>query len=426
MGGWRDFGLLGFALDPNFLTNGYIYLLYVVDRHHLLHAGTPQYNPTTNQYFAATIGRLTRYQVNISNYNSIVAGSRFVLFGNAMNDGPPILHESHGTGSLAFGQDGTLLVSLGDGASYLSVDAGSNSDTYWQQGLNDGIITPATNTGAYRCQTLDNYSGKILRLDPQTGHGLPSNPYWNPAQPTSPASRTWSRGLRNPYRMCHVPQTGSHNAADGNPGVFLLGDVGWGTREELDLVNAPGMNIGWPRFEGMTHQPGYNNNAYAPAQHDRPKLDWRTGAARGLVNGNIVNVGSATLPGTSFLGNASTGGVWYNGDDFPATWKDSYFHADYGAGWIINIRFDANPAGDYVDVNLRAAEGRLVRLLLVDRTGRLVREREIGEAPLEPYRLDLTGVPEGWYVVWVQAAGMRARALRLWWSANFDIAPNFV
>ena len=29
VGNWRDFGLLGFALDPNFLTNGYIYLLYI-------------------------------------------------------------------------------------------------------------------------------------------------------------------------------------------------------------------------------------------------------------------------------------------------------------------------------------------------------------------------------------------------------------
>ena len=36
VGDWRDFGLLGFALDPHFETNGYFYLLYTVDRHHLL------------------------------------------------------------------------------------------------------------------------------------------------------------------------------------------------------------------------------------------------------------------------------------------------------------------------------------------------------------------------------------------------------
>jgi hypothetical protein len=155
VGGWRDFGLLGFALDPNFLSNGYIYLLYVVDRHHLLKFGTGQYNPSSNEYFAATIGRITRYKVDITNsYNSIVPNSRFILMGNSLNDGPPILHESHGTGSLAFGQDGTLLATMGDGASYNAVDQGSDPDTYWQQALNDGIITAAQNIGAYRCQTL--------------------------------------------------------------------------------------------------------------------------------------------------------------------------------------------------------------------------------------------------------------------------------
>jgi uncharacterized repeat protein (TIGR01451 family) len=343
VGGWRDFGLLGFALDPNFVTNGYIYLLYVVDRHHLLKFGTAQYNASTNEYFAATIGRITRYQVDVANgYNSIVPNSRFILLGNSVNDGPPILHESHGTGSLAFGQDGTLLATMGDGASYNAVDQGSDPDTYWQQALNDGIINTAQNVGAYRCQMLTSYSGKILRLDPQTGNGVPSNPYYNASQPKSVASRTWARGLRNPYRMCHVPETGSHSPADGNPGVFMLGDVGWGSREELDVVLGPEMNFGWPKFEGMTFQPGYNNNTYNPQVHHQPKMDWRSGTARGLVNGSIVNVGSATLPGTSFTGNASTGGVWYHGHDFPNAWHDTYFHADYGAGWIKNIRFDAN------------------------------------------------------------------------------------
>src|SRR5688572_5091712 len=66
VGGWRDFGLLGFCLHPNFLNNGHVYLLYVVDRHHLLYAGTPSYNSSSNQYFAATIGRITRYTARSS------------------------------------------------------------------------------------------------------------------------------------------------------------------------------------------------------------------------------------------------------------------------------------------------------------------------------------------------------------------------
>ena len=39
---YGDYGLLGFALDPDFQQNGYVYALYVVDRHHLLYFGTAQ------------------------------------------------------------------------------------------------------------------------------------------------------------------------------------------------------------------------------------------------------------------------------------------------------------------------------------------------------------------------------------------------
>ena len=38
---WDAHGMLGFAMDPGFESNGLIYLLYVVDRHHLLNFGTP-------------------------------------------------------------------------------------------------------------------------------------------------------------------------------------------------------------------------------------------------------------------------------------------------------------------------------------------------------------------------------------------------
>jgi hypothetical protein len=62
VGGWRDYGLLGFALDPNFTSNGYIYLLYVVDHYYLNNFGTPGYDPNQDEYFMATIGRITRYR----------------------------------------------------------------------------------------------------------------------------------------------------------------------------------------------------------------------------------------------------------------------------------------------------------------------------------------------------------------------------
>ncbi|MEC7196701.1 MAG: PQQ-dependent sugar dehydrogenase, partial [Planctomycetota bacterium] len=38
VGAWRDHGLLGVALHPAFEHTGWIYLAYVVDRHHLMFA----------------------------------------------------------------------------------------------------------------------------------------------------------------------------------------------------------------------------------------------------------------------------------------------------------------------------------------------------------------------------------------------------
>lgn len=342
VGNWRDFGMLGFALDPNFLSNGYIYVLYLVDRHHLLNHGTPSYNPATNEYYAATIGRITRYTATAaSNFTTVDYASRLVLFGATASDGFPSLHQSHGIGQLVFGTDGTLLASFGDGASYSSVDEGSAGETYYVDALADGIITSAQNVGAYRSQRLDSYAGKLLRIDPATGLGLPSNPHWT-GNGSDPASKVWARGLRNPCRITLRPGTGSHNPADGDPGVIYIGDVGWGNKEELDVVDAAGQNLGWPKYEGIDYQPGYNNATYTPATHTVPKVEWRNGTPRATINGTTYNVGSVQVPGPTFGGNCAIGGVWYTGTDFPVQYQNTYFHCDYGANWIRNFGFDAN------------------------------------------------------------------------------------
>lgn len=347
VGNWRDFGLVGFALDPNFLNNGHIYLWYVVDRHHLLNYGTNTYNPNASSEKEATIARLTRYTANrADNFSSINYNSRKILIGESKATGPPILHESHGAGQIIFGTDGTLMVTVGDGASYANpVDEGSHPATYYQQALDDGIITPAQNIGAYRCQSLNNLSGKILRIDPETGNGVPSNPYYQAINPRSPQSRTWSIGIRNPYRIALKPETGSHNAVDGNPGTFFFGDVGWSTWEDLNVVEKAGQNFGWPIYEGINQKAGYNNPNYAvgEAEHARPKVDWRHGAdqARAYVNGQITSIGNGIVAGKQFRGNSSTGGVWYTGSDFPEAYQNTYFHADYSSGWIRNFGFDA-------------------------------------------------------------------------------------
>ena len=110
VGAWGDHGMLGFALDPDFRDNGYIYVLYVVDRYYLFHSGDPNYDPNANEYNAATIGRLTRYTCRSADgFRSVDPTSRQILIGETKQTGIQICSDTHGVGSLVFGEDETLL-----------------------------------------------------------------------------------------------------------------------------------------------------------------------------------------------------------------------------------------------------------------------------------------------------------------------------
>jgi len=401
VGGWRDYGMLGVALHPNFLNNGYIYLMYVVDHHHLAYHGTPGYSPVTNEYFMASIGRITRYTARAAdNFETVDYSSRLVLLGESASNGIPILHQSHGVGTLLFGQDGSLIASCGDGASYSGMDTGGAvHGSYAVQALAEGIIQPKEDVGALRSQLVDCLSGKILRLDPATGNGLPSNPFYDPLAPRAPRSRVWALGLRNPFRMALRPGSGSHDPADGDPGSLYIGDVGWGTWEDLNVCTGPAKNFGWPLYEGMMAEPEYSvaevfnldapNPVYGsngctqqyfsfrdllrqdtlnPASwpnpcdgavqipgslprflHTRPVADWHHGTAQARTGGydaggNAIvydlDATNSPVPGPNFAGNSSTGGTWYGGDDFPEQYRNTYFHGDYGQQWIRNFVFD--------------------------------------------------------------------------------------
>lgn len=259
VGGWRDHGLLGVALHPAFESNGLIYLYYVVDREHLINGNSPEYNPNADWYYEASIARITRYRLTPeSKFTELDPTSRTVLVGESITTGFPICHQSHAVGSLAFGDDGTLLATFGDSASYESVDEGGQvSGGYVTTALADGILRARENVGAFRAQSVDSLCGKVLRLDPETGDGVPSNPWFDAANPRAPRSRVWCLGLRNPFRMTFVAESGSHDPADGDPGTILIGDVGWYTYEELNVADGPGLNFGWPVFEGHKHMGSY-------------------------------------------------------------------------------------------------------------------------------------------------------------------------
>lgn len=253
--GGGDGGLLGLALHPKFPIQPDVFLLYAVDRHHLLYAGTPAYNRSTNLYYKATIGRITRYSLDkANNLSTALPASRKVLIGSSATNGIPILHSSHMIGSIMFGSDGSLLASTGDNANFSVIDTGGAAlNANVTDALADGIIRPEEDVGAFRSQMIDSLCGKILRIDPETGSGLSSNPWFDPAGPNRARSKVWALGLRNPFRVTIVPESGSHDPGDANPGTLLIGDVGWGkpNSEKVYVVKRGGLNMGWPLYEGF-------------------------------------------------------------------------------------------------------------------------------------------------------------------------------
>lgn len=296
-----DHGLLGFALDPQFANNGYIYLWYTVERSVLYN------DPSISKDAAgATQGRCTRYTVN----NGVVdMNSRKVLLGAIKGDGPPIMGITHGVGTCFFGNDGSLMLSVGDG---------SLGDAYGQEGISRGIITQEMSSQLQlRAQNVNSFSGKLLRLNKETGEGIPSNPYYNAASPKSPKSIMYASGLRNPYRATCIPNTA---IGANHPGFILVSDTGENTWEEVALYTNFADNGGWPYYEGFDRgrinmqiayplpvpTPDFKSPLYAwPHQNNTPEMG-KVGKVK--VNGQPILVtalnNAENVEGTSSTANA--------------------------------------------------------------------------------------------------------------------------
>src|SRR5262249_19721488 len=147
-------------------------------------------------------GRLTRYTASAGGPNIADPASRKVLLGKNWSTGPASLSNSHTIGCLRFGLDGSLFMSAGDGALITNVDAGGRNPL----AFGPGKLDPLEDIGAFRSQWIGSLAGKVLRLNPDTGGGLSSNPFYT-GDASDNASRVWAYGLRNPFRFAVRPGT---------------------------------------------------------------------------------------------------------------------------------------------------------------------------------------------------------------------------
>ncbi|MEZ0264759.1 MAG: sorbosone dehydrogenase family protein [Phycisphaerae bacterium] len=138
-------GLLGVAFDPNFATNGFVYVYYTVPGS----TGVAAHNRVSRFTASRDIAAKRSEQILLELDDLTSAGN-------------------HNGGALAFGPDGKLYIGVGEN--------------------NDGS----------NAQSFGNLLGKVLRINPD-GTIPNDNPFL--AQTTGKNESIWAIGLRNPFSL---------------------------------------------------------------------------------------------------------------------------------------------------------------------------------------------------------------------------------
>ena len=324
-----DRGLLGFALDPRFPEQPYVYVQYAYNGG-LFDDPPPRWptnncpDPTGDNAGCVISGHVSRLTVE-----GDTAGNELVLVEDWYQQYP-----SHSIGTIRFGPDGYLYAGGGDGASFTFHDLGQSGNPDWPDER-----SPPNAGGSLRSQGLEDEAayinqiwldGSVSRIDPATGAGAPGNPLAGGTN-TPNAQRIIAYGFRNPFRFTFHPVSGA----------IWLGDVGENVWEEINLIpplptsGATLRNFGWPCYEGRAQHSGFTvpicTNLYGGTGRTPATEPW-------YAYNHSVGPGA----GSSDI----TGLVFYEGDLYPPAYRDSLFFADNSRTVIFNIPYvDANSDG---------------------------------------------------------------------------------
>jgi glucose/arabinose dehydrogenase len=293
-------GLLGLAFDPSYEVNGKFYIVYTILSNNAI--------------------RLARFNVSDDDPDLANPSGTTILTidKNSTNT-------NHNGGVIAFGPDGYLYMSTGDG--------GGRGD-------------PNNNA-----QNKNILLGKILRLDVSgdTYAIPPTNPF---VGDLNVKEEIWAYGLRNPWRFSFDRATGD----------LYIGDVGQGTQEEINFQSSSslgGENYGWHILEGNLCYA--SENCAEPGDYTPPVTVYDHGVDNMFgcsVTGGYVYRGTniPSLVGIYLFGDFCEGKLWgmtenENGDWIASLITDTDFRissfgedesgeiylTDYSTGRIIRI-----------------------------------------------------------------------------------------
>ncbi|RRB06401.1 PQQ-dependent sugar dehydrogenase [Larkinella rosea] len=275
-----EMGLLGLAFHPDFRNNGYFYTY---------HTKRKPLETVITRYKASTAGEL----VVIPSSETVVL--RF--------DQP---YDNHNGGKIAFGPDGYLYISTGDGGAWGDPHGNAQNRSSWL--------------------------GKILRIDvnrsEKGNYGIPSD---NPFSGNQEGLREeiYAYGLRNPWRF----------SFDRKTGQMWAGDVGQNQFEEIDIITKGG-NYGWRLKEASVC---YN-----------PRKDCNPGHLIEPIHQYSRDEGVSI-----------SGGVVYRGTRHPDL-LGKYLYADYVSGKVWAL---SHEAGKKTDNQLLLAAGGTISAFGEDATG---------------------------------------------------------
>ncbi len=355
---YGDRGMTGITVDPLFPTRPYVYVNYTYNR-------DPNDNPPVVPKWGLP-GQAYDDCPAEASLNPVVTGctvmdrvSRLTAVKTALgwtmvpNSELPLVTDgcaqfsSHSSGDVAFGPDGMLYASAGDGASFRGQDFGQ---------ANNPCNDPVDEGGALRAQDQRHdggvsdplgIDGTIFRLHPDV-----------PLTPTQATAGQWlvAMGQRNPWRLTF---------RQGKEQLWSA-DVGSSNWEEINyLLDAPStglINRGWPCYEGTTGQ-SLRNTAWDALDKPiceelyaegtgavaAPFLSYRTRTgATPLTPGENCPVVSSSLSGVAF---SQLGSKW------PRAYQDVLFFSDFlrGCIWRLEKGADGQPVPGSIRVFAQAA-----------------------------------------------------------------------